>query len=111
MVWDKLKKVNGSNKPRIVPHWRREERWLPDITKLQKFLQTTIQKFQEIYTWLKEINKRKQQDNQMYNYPFIERKLKAAIKQQKNTAPGEDTIHPQMIKMLPPETLKYLLDL
>ena len=28
-----------------------------------------------------------------------------------NTAPGEDAIYPQMIKRLPPETLKYLLDM
>ena len=32
------------------------------------------------------------------------------IKPQKNKAPGVDTIHPRMIKYLPPETLKYLLD-
>ena len=29
----------------------------------------------------------------------------------RNTEPGEDTIHPQMIKNLPPETLKYFLDM
>ena len=28
-----------------------------------------------------------------------------------NTAPGEVTVHPQMIKRLPPETVKYLLDM
>ena len=34
------------------------------------------------------------------------------MNQQKNTTPGEDTIHSQMIKTkLPPETLKYLLDM
>ena len=45
-----------------------------------------------------------------YNEHFTERELKAAIKQ-KNTTSGEDTIYPQMIQKLPPETLKYLLDL
>ena len=43
--------------------------------------------------------------------PFTDRKRKAAINQQRNTSPGEDTIHPQIIKILPPETLKYLLDM
>ena len=42
---------------------------------------------------------------------FTVRELKIAIKQPKNTTPGEDTIHPQMIKNLSPETLKYLLDM
>ena len=37
--------------------------------------------------------------------------MKAAVNQRKNTAPGEDAIHPQMIKILPPETLKNLLDM
>ena len=44
-----------------------------------------------------------------YSKPFIDKELKAAIKQQKNTATGEDTIYLQMIKRLPPETLKYLI--
>ena len=54
--------------------------------------------------------KRRKHDNQLFNEPFTDRELKVAIKQ-KNTVPGEDTIHPQMIKKLPPETLKYLQDL
>ena len=33
------------------------------------------------------------------------------MNQQKNTTPGEDSIHPQMIKRLPPETLIHLLDI
>ena len=55
--------------------------------------------------------KRKKEEELPYNELFTDRELKIAIKQQKNTAPGEDTIHPQMIKNLPPETLKYLLDM
>ena len=43
--------------------------------------------------------------------PFTERELKSAMNQQKNTIPGEDFIHPQMIKRLPPETLMHLLDI
>ena len=43
--------------------------------------------------------KRKKPDNQLYNKPFIERELKAAIKQQKNTAPWENNIHPQVRKI------------
>ena len=37
--------------------------------------------------------------------------MKAAINQQKNTAQGEDTIHPHMVKKLPSETLKNQLDM
>ena len=46
----------------------------------------------------------------MYNKLFTDREMKAAIKQ-KNTVPGEDIIHSHMIKRLPSETMKYLLDL
>ena len=51
--------------------------------------------------------RRKTQDNQLYNESFTERELKAAI----NNRQHQGTIHLQMIKKLPPETLKYLLDL
>ena len=33
------------------------------------------------------------------------------MNQQKNTTPGEDTIHPQKMKRLPPEALMHLLDI
>ena len=33
------------------------------------------------------------------------------MNQQKNTTPGEDSIHPQMIKRLPTETQMHLLDI
>ena len=42
---------------------------------------------------------------------FTKGQLKAALKQQINTTLGKDTVHPQMIKKLPLETLMYLLDL
>ena len=51
-------------------------------------------------------NIEKNQDTQ----PFIERELKAVIKQEKNRAPGK-TPYIQMIKRLSSETMKYLLDL
>ena len=35
--------------------------------------------------------------------------MEVTIMQQINTAPGKDTIHPQMIKRLPTEVMKYLL--
>ena len=40
----------------------------------------------------------KKEEEPPYNKPFTDRQLKTAIKQQNNTATGEDTIHPQMIK-------------
>ena len=45
-----IQKVNRSDKSRIVPPGGREERWLSKKAKLQKSLQTTMQKiFKEIY--------------------------------------------------------------
>ena len=55
-----------------------------------------------------EKNKNKKREKEL---PFTDRELKVAINQQKNTVPGEDTIYPQIIKKIPPETLKYLLDM
>ena len=51
---------------------------------------------------------RKKEEELPYKKAFTDKELKAAIKQQKNTAPGEDTIHSQIIKRLPPEIVKYL---
>ena len=44
--------------------------------------------------------RKKKKDDQLYNEPFTETELKSAIKQQKNTVIGEDTIHPQIRKKL-----------
>ena len=46
-----------------------------------------------------------------YHKNNLHTKLKAATNQKKNTAPGEDTIYPQMIKKMLSETLKNLLDM
>ena len=42
-----------------------------------------------------------------YNKLFTE-ELKVAVKQQKNTALKEDTIHPKIIEILSPETKMYI---
>ena len=42
-----------------------------------------------------------------YNKLFTE-ELDVAVKQQKNTALKEDTIHPKIIEILPPETKMYI---
>ena len=47
----------------------------------------------------------KKEEDLPYNKPFTDGELKIVIKQQKNTVPGEDTIHYAL------ETLKYLLDM
>ena len=54
---------------------------------------------------LKDLHKKKQtmkteirREKKNYHTNHLQTELKAAINQQKNTAPGEDTIHLQMIK-------------
>ena len=59
-----------------------------------KSLQTTTWKYQETPT-------RNKPEVHAYK-SFTEVVFKAAIKQQKNIVPREDTIHPQIIKILPP---------
>ena len=55
-----------------------------------------------------EKNKNKKREKEL---PFTDRELKVAINQQKNTAPGEHTIHPQMIKKTTTRDTENLLDI
>ena len=63
-------------------------------------METTIRKYPETPT--RKLEKRANSEVQAYNSLFTEAEFKAALKRQKNTAPGEDTLHPQIIKMSPP---------
>ena len=87
------------------------------ITQPKEIAETFVEYYKEISrnTQRKQEtkkNKRKENpDNHPYNEEFTENELKIAMKQQKNTSAGKDTIHPQMIKMLPQETKKYILDI
>ena len=68
-VCEKFRKVNGNYKPRIVSPLDRGK------------------------------NRNKKREEELpYNKLFTDRELQAAINHQKNTAPGEKTVHPQMIK-------------
>ena len=49
-------------------------------------------------------------DHYRYKEAFTE-ELKIVMKQQKDTSSGEDSIHSRMVKMLRPETKRYILDL
>ena len=75
--------------------------------RLQALLQTTMQISKNPHKKSKPWKNR----NKMKEEELPYNKLKLAINQQKNTALGEDTIHPQMVKKLSPETLKYLIDM
>ena len=99
--WEKFRKVSGNYKPRIVPPLDRE---VNIITSSDEILDTFAHHYANISKDLHKKNKpgknrnKKREEELPYNKPFTDRELKAAINQQKNTAPGEDTIHLQMIK-------------
>ena len=73
------------------------------ITQPKEIAETFVEYYKEISqnTQRKQETKKKKirekPDNYPYNETFTEKELKTAINQQKNTSPGEDTIHPQMI--------------
>ena len=67
-----------------------------EIAKIFAYHYAKISRDPYIKSKPKKYRRRKKQDNQPYDEPFTEREVKAVIKQQKNTAPGEDTIHPQV---------------
>ena len=112
-VWEKFKKVNGNYKPRRIP----------PIEKGGSIISTSdeiAETFAVHYTNIsRDQNKERKQGNtekgkkkKSYNtMNHSQKEVKSALNQQKNTTPGEDTIHPQMIKRLPPETLMHLLDI
>ena len=100
-MWEKFRKVNLNYKQRIVTPLDRGRNIttspdeIPDV-------------FADHYSNIsKDLHKKskpgknrnkKRKEEIPYIKPFTDRELKAAINQQKNTAPGQDTIHPQMIK-------------
>ena len=97
-------KVNRNYKPRTKPPL---ERGGNIITSPDENADTFADHFANIWKGPHKKSKpvknkkMKKEEEVPYNKPFTERGLKAAIKQQKNTAPREYTIHPQMIKRLP----------
>ena len=112
-VWDKFRKVNGNYKPRTIPL----ERAGNIITLLQEIAETFYDHYANISrdphkkSKPGKNRKRKKEEELPFNKLFTDRELKTTIKQQSNTTPEEDTIHPHMMKRLPPETLKYLKDM
>ena len=85
------------------------------ITSPEEIADTFADHFANIWADLHKKSKpgkNKEKEELPYSKPYTDRKLKAAIDQQKNTALGEDTIQIQIInRKLPPETLMYMLDL
>ena len=100
-VWEKFRKVNGNYKPRIFSTSDRGENI---ITSPEKIVDTFADYYANISKDLHKKSKqgknrnKKEEEELPYNKPFTERELKAAINQPKNKVPGNDTIHPQMIK-------------
>ena len=50
-------------------------------------------------------------DCEYYNIPFTLKEMNESLADSSNTAPGEDNIVYEMLKHLPDETKKFLLDL
>ena len=53
----------------------------------------------------------KSSNNEEYNIPFNLEELKDAISKAHDTATGPDEVHYQMLKHLPPSSLRALLDI
>ena len=108
-VWEKFRKLNRNYKPRIVPPL---DRGINIITLPDEITDTFADHYAKILIDLHKKgkpgkNRNKKREEELPNKkPFTDRELKAAINQQKNTTPGEDTIHLQMLKKISPETLK-----
>ena len=105
MVWEKFRKLNGSNKPRIVPPLHRGGNI---ITSPYEIADTFADNYANILKYLQKKSKsgknrnKNKKDELSCNKPFTDRELKSAINQQRNAAKRED-----VKKKLPPETLKY----
>ena len=101
-VWEKFRKVNGKYNQRIVPPLDRRGN---KISSLDDIADTFADNYANISKDLYKKSKPGKNRNKkrevvlLYKKTFTDRELKASINQQKNTAPGEYTIHPQMIKI------------
>ena len=94
---DKFRKVNGNYTPRTILPLERGGSIidLPDVI-VDTFADHYANILRDPHKKSKPMKnrKRKKEEELPYNKPFIDKELKAAIKQQNKTAPGEDTIHP-----------------
>ena len=96
-VQDKFRKVNRSCKPRIIPPLERERKTIISPEEIADNYENILKNPHKKSKPGKN-RKRKKEEDLQYNKPFTDRELITAIKQQNNTASGEDIIHPQMIK-------------
>ena len=88
-MWEKFRKINGNCTPRIVPSLDRGE---SIITSPDEIADTFADHYVDISK--DQANQRETEIKREKNNNHLQTELKAAINQQKNTAPGEDTIHP-----------------
>ena len=87
-MWEKFRKVNRNYKPKIVLPLDRGGNIITSPDEIADYYANIS----------KDLHKKSKPRKNRNNKREEDRELKAAINQQKNTAPGEDTIPPQMIK-------------
>ena len=109
-VQENKRKLYIQTSTTIREEWKSNNPTERDSGNIRRPLQKNLTKHTKETRKKKEESKGKT-DHHPYNEAFKEEELKIAMKQQKDTSPGEDSIHPRMVKMLPPVTKRYILDL
>ena len=123
-VWNMIRKINGKNVPNHLHHLKDPNGNL--ITNKEDIANRIAQTFEnnsssdsysEKFQNIKQKQERTKLDfhtndhNLRYNKKFKLRDLKRALRKAKDSAPGIDQIHYQILKHLPDETLRLLLSL
>ena len=122
-VWNMIRKITGKNVPSCLHHLKDTNGNI--ITTKDDIAEKIAQTFErnsssENYsTDFKTLKRREEaktlnfntRKSYSYNKKFSLRDLKRSIKRSNDSSPGVDQIHYQILKHLPNETLKFLLDL
>ena len=125
-VWSMIRKITGKNIPSHLLHLKDKKGNL--ITNKEQIANTigeTFAKNSSSANYSEEFRKVKKtaeekppdfklkprEQEKAYNKRFKLRDLKRSIKKSKDTSPGLDSIHYKVLKQLPDETLKILLDI
>ena len=122
-VWEMVRKISGKYNQQAYKHLINEQG--KKITSKTEIAENMAEGFAESsssnnysdeFKKIKENEEKhnlnfKSNNKEIYNKPYKMRDLKCAIKRAKITASGPDTIHIQVLKHLPIQTLHILLDI
>lgn len=121
-VWNRVKKISGKHRPSPLPTIRGDNgRLITNPLEVSEVLGDNLashssgryftSEFRAAQQRLEQTTFEFDDDDTSYNAPFSITELEESLRKSKNTSPGPDEIHYDMIRHLHPTALEYLLAL